>query len=156
MVTKNLNPFPLDRKLRDQNKHQMIYKLWKECMPQRFYKHICKDENFLYLNGKNVLQPKVSDIITEFLKEGKENYLELRKNLSHYKDILQYVCCNVFSEIHCSTQRRGSNLKSIYHIMFKTYKDKKHWMFREKSIKLWKCSRWNICLWVKTNKNRWF
>ena len=58
-------------------------------MPQPFYKHICKDENFLYLNGKNVLQPKVSDIITEFLKEEKENYLELRNNLSHYKDILQ-------------------------------------------------------------------
>ena len=37
-------------------------------MPQRFYKHICKDENFLYLNRKNVLQPKVSETITEFLK----------------------------------------------------------------------------------------
>ena len=95
-------------------------------MPQRFYKHICKDEHFLYLNGKNFLQPKVSDIMSEFLKEGKENYLELRNNLSHYKDILQYVCYNVFSAIHCSTQRRGSNLKSIYHIMFKTYKDKKN------------------------------
>ena len=46
----------------------MISILWKECMPQRFYKHICKDENFLYLNRKNVLQPKVSETITEFLK----------------------------------------------------------------------------------------
>ena len=30
LVTKNLNPFSLDRKLNDQNKHQMIYMLWKE------------------------------------------------------------------------------------------------------------------------------
>ena len=46
--------FSLDRKLNDQNKHQMIYMLWKECIPQHLYKHICKDENFLYLNGKKM------------------------------------------------------------------------------------------------------
>ena len=40
--TKNLNPFSLDRKLGDKNKHEMIYILWKECMPQKFYKHISK------------------------------------------------------------------------------------------------------------------
>ena len=39
LITKNLNPFLLDQKLTDQNKHQMIYKLWKECMPQKFHKH---------------------------------------------------------------------------------------------------------------------
>ena len=55
LVTKNLNPFSLDRKLNDQNKHEMIYMLWKECMPQKFYKHICKDSKVLYLNVKNVL-----------------------------------------------------------------------------------------------------
>ena len=40
LVMKNLNPFSLDRKLADKNRHEMIYMLWKECMPQRFYKHI--------------------------------------------------------------------------------------------------------------------
>ena len=54
LVTKNLNPFSLDRKLSDENKHEMIYMLWKECMPEKFYKHICKENNFLYLNRKNV------------------------------------------------------------------------------------------------------
>ena len=91
LVTKNLSPFSLDRKVNDQNKHQMIYMLWKECMPQLFYKHICKDENFLYLKAKNVLQLKVSEIITDFLKEEKENYLELRNNLSQYKHFFQYI-----------------------------------------------------------------
>ena len=50
--TKNLNPFSLDRKLNDQNKHEMIYMLWKECMPQKNYKHICKEKNFFTLTGK--------------------------------------------------------------------------------------------------------
>ena len=59
LVTKNSNPFPLDRKLADKNKHEMIYMLCKEYLPQKVYRHICKEKNFLHLNGKNVLQPKV-------------------------------------------------------------------------------------------------
>ena len=59
LVTKDLNPFSLDRKLANKNKNEMIYMLWKECMPQKFYKISSKKKNFLYLNGENVLQPKV-------------------------------------------------------------------------------------------------
>ena len=51
LLTKNLNPFSLDRRLADKTKHEMIYMLWKECMPIKFYRHICKEKNFLYLNG---------------------------------------------------------------------------------------------------------
>ena len=72
-----------------------------------------------------MLQPKVSEIITEFLKESEENYLALRNNLSQYKNIFQYVYSNIFTEIYCSTERRGFELKSNFHIIFKTYKDKK-------------------------------
>ena len=36
LLTKNLNPFKLDRKLADKTKHEMIYMLWKECMPTEF------------------------------------------------------------------------------------------------------------------------
>ena len=35
-ITKNLNPFSLDRKLTDKNKHEMLYMLWKECIPLKF------------------------------------------------------------------------------------------------------------------------
>ena len=33
---------------------------------------------------------------------------------------------NVFPEIYCSTERRGFDLKRHFHIIFKTYKDKKN------------------------------
>ena len=42
---KNLNPFLLNRKLADKTKHQMIYMLWKESMPIKFYRHIYKEKN---------------------------------------------------------------------------------------------------------------
>ena len=105
LITKNLNPFSLNRKLTDKNKHEMLYMLWKECMPLKFYHHICKEKNFLYLNAKNVLQPKVSKIINEYLNENIENYHEMRTNLSQYKNIFQYVYSNIFPEIYCSTER---------------------------------------------------
>ena len=57
LLTKNLNPFSLDRKLVDKTKHKMIYILWRECMQLEYYKSICEEKNFIYLNGKNVLQP---------------------------------------------------------------------------------------------------
>ena len=41
----------------------MIYMLWNECKPAEFYKYVCFEENFVYFNGKNVLYPKVPEII---------------------------------------------------------------------------------------------
>ena len=36
LVNKNLNPFSLDRKLNDPNKHEMVYMIWKEYMLAAF------------------------------------------------------------------------------------------------------------------------
>ena len=33
LATKNINPFSLDRKIADKNKHEMIYMLRKDCIP---------------------------------------------------------------------------------------------------------------------------
>ena len=79
----------------------------------------------MYLNGKNVLQPIVVEIITKFLNEDENNYKEMRNNLSIYKNIFLYVYSKVFPEIHCSTGKSGFDLRSNFHIIFKTYKDKK-------------------------------
>ena len=125
LVTKNLNPFSLDRKLADKSKHEMIYMLWKECMPQKFYRHVCKEKTFSTLMVKMFCSLKVLEVITDFLKENENNYKELRNNLSSYKNMYQYVYSNVFPQIYCSTEKRGFDLKSNFHIIFKTYKDKK-------------------------------
>ena len=82
-------------------------------MPTKFYKHICQEKNFVYLNCK------------KFIEADDNNYRLLQNNLSSYKTIFQYVYSNVFPEIYCSTEKRGFDLKSNFHIMFKTYKDKK-------------------------------
>ena len=87
LTAKNLNLFSLERKIADKNKHEMLYMLWKECISLKFYQHICKEKYFLYLSGKNVLQPKVTEIINKYLNENAENYNEMRNNLSQYRNI---------------------------------------------------------------------
>ena len=124
LITKNLNPFSLEKKLSDQNKHEMIYMVWKECMPSAFYKHVCSKDNFLYLNSENVLYPKVSEIINDFLDADEQNYVLLRNNLSQFKNIFQYMYSNAYPEIYCSTETMGFDLKSTFHIVFKACKDK--------------------------------
>ena len=124
LLTKNINPFYLDRKLADKTKHEMIYILWRECMSIEFYKFICEQKNVLCLNGKNALQPKTLQIKAEFIEADVKSYTLLQNNLSSYKIIFQYVYSNVYPEIYCSTEKRSFDLKSNFNIMFKTYKDK--------------------------------
>ena len=58
LIAKNLNRLLIDRKITDENKHEMLYMLWKECTPLKFYQHICKEKHVLYLNGKKCATAK--------------------------------------------------------------------------------------------------
>ena len=102
-------------------------------MPIEYYKFICEEKNFLYLNEKNVLQPRVLQIIAEFIEKDVKNYRSLQNNLSRYKNIFQYAYSNVYPEIYCSTKKRGFDLKRNFHIMFKTYQDKMQMRSMEKN-----------------------
>ena len=124
LLVKNLNPFSMTRKLVDKNKHEMVYMLWRECISSEFYRYICEGSNFIYLNGKDVSQPGVLDIVASFIDQGKQNLCLLQENLAHYKDILQYVYSHVFPEVYTAAEKRGFDLKSNFHVMFKTYCDK--------------------------------
>ena len=48
----------------------------------------------------------------------------LQENLARYKYIFQYVYSHVFPEVYTASEKRGFDLKSNFHIMFKTYRDK--------------------------------
>ena len=114
----------MSRKLMDKNKHEMVYMLWRECIPTEFYRYICNGSNLIYLNSKNVSQPRVLKIVANFINQDKQNLCLLQENFARYKDIFQYVYSHVFPEVYTWTERRGFDLKSNFHVMFKTYRDK--------------------------------
>ena len=124
LLVKNLNPFSLQQKVSDKMKHEMVYMLWREYIPSEFYRYICEDENFKYLNGRDVSQPGVLEIVDSFIDQGKENLRMLQKYLANYKDIFQYVYSHVFPEIYATSEKRGIDHKSSFHILFKTYHNK--------------------------------
>ena len=102
----------------------MVYMLWRECIHPEFYRYICQDENIKYLNGRDVSQPCVLEIVGTFIDQNKDNLRMLQKNLANYKDIIQYVYSHVFPEIYSTTEKRSIDLKSKFHILFKWYCDK--------------------------------
>ena len=124
LLVKNLNPFSMNKKVSYKTKDEMVYMLWRECIPSEFYRYICEGDNFIYLNGKDVSQPGVLEIVGNFIDQGKKNLRMLQENLAWYKDIFQYVYSHVFPEVYTSTEKRGFDLRSNFHIMFKTYRSK--------------------------------
>ena len=55
LTTKNINLFLLKQKIFDVKSREMIHMFWEDCNEPSFYKHICKPESFMYLNGKNIV-----------------------------------------------------------------------------------------------------
>ena len=55
----------------------MICMLWDECVDQTFDKHICQKDNFMHLNGKNVLYPHAAEIVWEYLEKNENNFEKL-------------------------------------------------------------------------------
>ena len=123
-LAKNLNPFSLTKKISDKTKHEMVYMLWRECIPTDFYRYICEEKNFIYLNGRDVGQPGALEIVGNFINQGKKNLQMLQEYLACYEDIFQYVYSHMFPEIYTSSEKSGFDLKSNFHIMFKAYRDK--------------------------------
>ena len=132
LLVKNLNPFSLSRKIADKTKHEMVYMLWRECIPSEFYRYICEEKNFIYLKGRVVGQPGVLEIVGGFIDGGKQNLRLLQEHLARFKDFCQQVYSHVFPEIYTTSEKRGFDLKSNFHILFQAYRDKI--MMRQQSL----------------------
>ena len=99
--------------------------LWDECIGKTFYKHICENDNFIYLNGKNVLYSKTTQIVLDYLSKDASNIARLRECLQNHLKTVQFVYSRCFPEIYFLIDKRGVNLKSEFLLTFKLWKDKK-------------------------------
>ena len=76
LFVKNLNPFSLSRKVSDKTKHEMVYMIWRECIPIDFYRYICEENNFIFLNGRDVNHPGVLEIVGKFIDQKKGKFTD--------------------------------------------------------------------------------
>ena len=64
------------------------------------------------------------EMVGDFIDQGKQNLRMLQEHLAQFKDIYQYVYSHVFPEMYTTSEKRGFDLKSNFHILFKAYHDK--------------------------------
>ena len=82
------------------------------------------EENFKYLNGRDVSQTGVLEIVGKFVDQDKNSLRLLQQCLANYKDIFQNVYSSTFPDIYTMSEKRGIDMKSNFYILFKTYRDK--------------------------------
>ena len=104
-------------------KIERLYMLWDECIEKTFYKHICENDNFIYLNRKNVLYSKTAQIVLDYLNKDASNIVQLRKCLQNHMNTIQFLYWRCFPEIYSLVDRRGINLKSEFLLTFKLWKN---------------------------------
>ena len=119
LTTKNINPFSLERKIFDFKEREMINMFWEDCNEPSFYKHICQPENFLYLNGKNVIYPQVAEIIINYIEADSKTFGKLKRKLIKNKKIFQFVYSSVYPEVYGFIEKRDVDMRNNFHLKFK-------------------------------------
>ena len=102
----------------------MIYMLWKECIPIKFYRRICQEKNNLYLNGKKVLQLKVLEIISEFIDANEGNYKIIFLPTKTFSSMFIQM---YFQKFIAPTKREVSTLKATSASCLKLVRTKNIW-----------------------------
>ena len=125
LLTKNLNPFSLEREIADVKNREIIYMFCEECVEKTFYRHICERGNFLYLNSKNVLYPHSPRIVMDYLEQDNGNIVRLRQCFQQKKNIVQFIYSRCYPEIYSLIDKHGIEIKSEFSLAFKSWKDKK-------------------------------
>ena len=119
LLTKNISPFSLERKIVDVKNREVIYMLLDEFIEKSFYKHICENDNFIYLKRRNVLHSKTAQIVLDYLKKDLKNIVLLRRCLQKQVKVIQFVYSRYFPEIYSLIDKRGINLRSEILLTFK-------------------------------------
>ena len=131
-TAKNINPFSLERKIFDKKNREMINMFWEDCNEPSFYKHIYQPDNFLYLNGKNVIYPRVAEIVMNYIEADDKNFDKLKRKLIENKKIFQFVYSSVYPEVYSFVEKRGVDMRNNFHLKFNEWKDRKK--YSQKSI----------------------
>ena len=79
---------------------EMIQMFWEECNEPSSYKHICHADNFMYLNGKNVIHLHVAEIVWKYIEKDETNFGKMKRKLLENKKIFQFVYSTVYPEVY--------------------------------------------------------
>ena len=102
----------------------MLYMLWDKCIPESLYKHVCKPDNFICLNGQNVFYTKTAEIVFLYASDI-NNYREFQVYFERYFKIYQYVNALLFPIFYVQNDAQGIDLRGFYILHFKEWSEEK-------------------------------
>ena len=104
---------------------EMINMFWEVCNKSSFCKHICQPDNFLYLNEKNVIYPRVAEIVMDYIEADENNFSKLKRKLIENQKIFQFVHTSVYPEVCSFGKTKGVDVRNNLLLKFKEWKDRK-------------------------------
>ena len=125
LTTKNINPFSLEKKMFNVKDREMINMFWEVCNESSFCKRVCQPDNFLHLNGKNVIYPRVSEIVIDYIEIDENNFSKLKRKLIENQKAFQFVHTSVYAEVYSFVETRGVDVRNNFLLKFKEWKDRK-------------------------------
>ena len=97
-------------------------------MVQKDRQQVCKPENFVYLNGKNVIYTPVAEIVWNYIEEDEQNCNKIKKWLFKNMKILQFVYSSVYSGVYSFAEKWAIELRNNFHLKLKDWKDRKKYL----------------------------
>ena len=82
----------------------------------------------MYLNGKNVLYVKTTQIVMNYLDKDLTNIIRLRRCLQKDMNTVQFVYSRCFPEIYSLIDRCGIDMEGELLLSLKAWKDKKKFL----------------------------
>ena len=136
---------------------EMINVFWEDCNEPSFYRRICQPDNFLCLNGRNVIYPRVIEIVMNYIEVDENNFNKLKRNLIKNQKIFQYIYVSVYPEVYSFVDKRGVDMRNNFHLKLKVnlnlrYRKNLSRMRTEKGEKLLKSK--SKKRWKRKNKKR--
>ena len=79
----------------------------------------------MYLNGRNVFDPRTSHIVWSHIEKDEENFERMKKCIVSHRKIFQCFYTKCYPEIFVQVEKCGTVLRNEFLMKFKTWKDKK-------------------------------
>ena len=108
LTTKNINPFSLERIIFDVKDREMINMFWEDS--------ICQPDNFLYLHGKNIIYPRVAEIVMNYIEADENNFGKLRRKLIENQKIFKYLHASIYTEVYSFLEKGSVDMISTWNL----------------------------------------
>ena len=118
LLTQNLNPTGLDRKLEIPLERDYIKMIWGSCVQHKFSKFIYQKKIFFELSQLHVIYQKANNIVLKFVEEDTQNIDLLKSALRDNLQTIQYVYSLLFPKIYNRTNMFGINNKLHFDFYF--------------------------------------